>query len=79
MAAYPYPPTPNPKYCIGDILVQSIYEPNSIPWFKDQMYTIKKYDPLKQEFMIVGTADNYPRFYTQVQLDITFTIRRRGR
>ena len=70
--------TPNPNYSIGDVLVQSIYEPNSIQWYKDQMYTIKKYDPIKQQYMIVGTADNYPRFYTKIQLSITFNIKYRA-
>ncbi len=69
------PPTPNNNFSVGDVLVQAIYEPNSIQWYKDQMYTIKSYDPVKQQYMIVGTSDNRPRFYTRVQLNITFTIR----
>ncbi len=72
------PPTPNPPFAVGDTLVQTIYEPNSIQWYKDQMYVIKNYDPIKQQFMIVGTADNRPRFYTKIQLAITFTIRYKG-
>jgi len=63
------------KYSIGTVLVQKIYEPNSIPWFKDQMYTVKKYNPAKGEYMIVGTHDNFPRFYNEPQMDINFTVR----
>jgi len=64
----------NPKYAKGTVLVQTIYEPNSIPWFKDQMYVVQSYDPIKMHYMIRGTADNFPRFYNEPQMDINFTV-----
>jgi hypothetical protein len=66
------------KYRVGDVLYEFITGPNSIPWWKEQLYTVKKYDPVKKNYMIVGTADNYPRFYMEQELDITFRIKIRA-
>ena len=74
----PVPPKPvKPKYNIGDKLAESISAPDTIPWYKNQStqtYVVKKYDPIKLEYMIVGWIDNYPRFFTEKDLDIRFTI-----
>lgn len=69
---------PKPAYRIGDILMETYYVPNSIPWYKDQKYVIRKYIPATMSYMITGTQDNYPRFYTKELLDCTFTIWRRA-
>ena len=63
------------RYAIGTVLVQKVYEPNSVPWFKDQMYTVTKFDPAMDQYEVRGTHDNYPRFYNGPQMDITFTVR----
>ena len=74
----PVPPAPvQPKYKIGDKLAESVLAPDTIPWLKNQStqtYVVKKYDPIKMEYMIVGWIDNYPRFFTQTDLDIRFNI-----
>jgi hypothetical protein len=69
------PPAPlRPKYKVGDILYEYILPQNSIPWYKNQMFVVKKYDPVLKQYTLTGTFDNYPRFYTQEMIDCSFRI-----
>ena len=64
------------KYRVGDILYENIYPENSLHWYKEQFYTVKSYNPKNMQYMLVGTADNYPRFFTEQDIDITFKKKR---
>jgi len=63
------------KYRVGDVLYENVYPQNSIPWYKEQLYTVANYNPKKKQYMLKGTADKYPRFFTEQDLDITFRFR----